>query len=163
MAKELDTIETVRLLLRGIDLTDSEMIVKWRSIPDFFRYFKSPHQITIDEHLNWYRSSYLENYNRFEWICIEKESGDRVGVFGLEKKEEEKVEISYLLAPEKQHKGFAIEAVKSLLEYATKRWDCKRVIAYIHQDNQPSIELVLKLGFRVVARDDPFVVYAIEV
>ncbi len=161
MAQGLDAIETERLLLRGIDETDAELIVKWRSVPNVYQYFKSPHQITLEEHLNWYRNRYLRNANRFDWICIEKESVNRIGIFGLYK--EEKIEVNYLLAPEEQHKGYATEAIRGLIDYASKKWNSKQVVAEIHQSNKPSIALVEKLGFEVISQDNPFVVYGIEV
>ena len=127
MARGLDTIETARLLLRGIDESDAELIVQWRSVPEVYQFFKSSHKITLEEHFNWYQNSYLENSNRFDWICIEKESGNRIGVFGLYKKEK-KAEINYLLAPEAQHKGYAAEAIKSLIDYASKMWDSEHTV-----------------------------------
>lgn len=162
MARDFDIIETKRLLLRGIDESDAELIVQWRSVPTVYQYFKAPHQISIEEHINWYRNRYLENVNRFDWICIEKESGNRIGVFGL-CKEGKKVEVNYLLSPEGQHKGYAVEAIRGLIEYASKMWNNKQVLAEIHCENQPSIALVEKLGFELISRSGPFVIYGKEV
>ncbi len=162
MTRRLNTIETVRLVLREIDESDAELIVHWRSVPEVYQYFKSPHRISLKEHLNWYHNIYLENPNRFDWICIEKESGNRIGVFGLYK-EEKKAEVNYLLAPEGQHKGYAIEAIKSLIDYASKMWNSEQVIAEIHQDNKPSIALMDKLGFEIINQNGSFVIYGIEV
>lgn len=162
MARGLDTIETARLLLRGINESDAKLIVQWRSVPEVYQFFKSSHKITLEEHFYWYHNSYLENTNRFDWICIEKESGNRIGVFGLYK-EEKKVEVNYLLAPEGQHKGYAAEAIMSLIDYASKMWNSELVVAEIHQDNKPSIALVEKLGFKIVSQSSPFIIYGIEV
>lgn len=162
MAQGLDTIETGRLFLRGIDESDAELIVEWRSVPEVYRFFKSPHKITVDEHLDWYRNSYLNNSERFDWICIEKESKKRIGVFGLTR-EGDKAEVNYLLAPEGQHKGFAAEAVQKLIEYAAENWNSRQVIAEIHRDNKPSLDLAEKLGFNVISEDEPFVIYGITV
>lgn len=162
MARGLDVIQTDRLLLRGIDETDAELIVGWRSVPDVYRYFKFPHKITIDEHLEWYRNRYLSNENRFDWICIEKESEQRIGVFGLVR-DEDKAEVSYLLAPDAQHKGYANEAIRGLINYASETWNVQLVLAEIHEDNKPSIFLVKKMGFTLMSCVKPFGVYGIEV
>ena len=162
MAHNSIIIETERLLLRGIDEGDTKIIVKWRSVPEIYRYFKFPHQITVDEHLSWYYNAYLENPDRFDWIGIEKESGNKIGVFGLHR-ENERSEINYLLAPASQHKGYAAEAIKALIDYASKKWNIKQVVAEIHKDNQPSLALVKKLGFELIYMNDTFVVYGIEV
>lgn len=162
MAKEVDTIETDRLILRGINNTDAESIVLWRSNPEVYKYFKSPHRITLEEHLNWYQDRYLENSNRFDWICLNKSTENRLGVFGLIK-EKDKAEINYLVSPEGQHKGYALEVIRKLIDYAIKKWNSKQVIAEVHKDNIPSLGLVKKLGFDVVSEDDPFLIYGIEV
>ena len=162
MAQGLDTLETERLLFRGIDESDAELIVEWRSVPEVYRFFKSPHKITVDEHLNWYRNSYLKNAERFDWICIEKESNRRIGVFGLIR-EGDRAEVNYLLAPDVQHKGYASEAVRKMLEYAAGNWNCKQVDAEIHVDNKPSRALAEKLGFSVVSENGPFIIYGIKV
>lgn len=161
MAQNIETIETKRLMFRGINETDAELIVDWRSKPDVYMYFKSPHQITLEEHLKWYNTNYLSNNNRFDWMCIEKESEKRVGVFGLYR-DKESAEVNYLLAPEAQHKGYATEAIRSLIEYAFVKWNSKRVFAEIHKENKPSIELVKKMGLEIVSQDETFVVYGIE-
>lgn len=162
MARDLDIIQTERLILRGINETDAIKIVEWRSNPEVYRFFKAPHKITVREHVAWYHNSYLSNENRFDWMCIEQSSGKRIGVFGLAR-DEDLCEVNYLLAPEAQHKGFAAEAIKSLMNYAAKNWGIRHVVAEIHKNNQQSIALVLKLGFKIISQNDPFAVYGIEV
>lgn len=162
MARKTDTIQTGRLIFRGIDETDTEKIVNWRSDPEVYKYFKSPHKITIEEHKHWYRNSYLCNEDRFDWICIEKTTGNKIGVFGLVKKNNI-AEVNYLLSPEAQHKGYATEGIMQLVQYAAKTWGVKQVIAEIHKENVPSIAAVKKLGFTMLSNREIFVSYGIEV
>jgi len=161
MAKNLEIIETERLLFRGINESDAEIIVKWRSAPDVYKYFKFPHKITIDEHLNWYFNKYLTNENRFDWICIEKNSGQRIGVFGLYK-DNEKAEINYLLAPEAQHKGYATEAIMRLIQYSGEVWSIKSVIAEIHKNNRSSVSVVNRADFQFQKISGDFLVYELS-
>lgn len=162
MASNLDEIQSERLSFRGINEIDAEEIIKWRSDPDVYRFFKSPHKITIEEHLRWYRNSYLSNQNRFDWICIEKSSNTKIGVFGLAR-EDDFAEVNYLLAPEAQHKGYATEGIMALVSYSSNKWDKKMVVAEIHKENLPSINVVKKLGFHIVKCNGDFVIYGIEV
>ena len=162
MALKVETIQTDRLLFRGIDETDVKEIVLWRSDPTVYQYFKSPHKITVEEHINWYNNSYLHNDNRYDWICIEKESFKKIGVFGLTK-QNDIAEVNYLLAPEAQHKGFAAEGIMRLVRYAAENLDVNNVIAEIHKDNRPSVAVVQKLGFNKISEDDDFAIYEIEV
>ncbi len=161
MAQAVDRIETERLLLRGIDETDAESIVLWRSDPEVYKHFKSPHRITIEEHLEWYKKRYLNDKSRFDWICIERESEKRIGIFGLVKGNGE-AEINYLLAPEEQHKGYATEALRALMKFASDAWNCNRIKAEIHEDNVASLALVKKLGFALKLTIMPFCIYVCE-
>lgn len=161
MAQTVDKIETERLLLRGIDETDAESIVLWRSDPEVYKYFKSPHRISIEEHLEWYRERYLNDESRFDWICIEKGGGRKIGVFGISKGTNE-VEVNYLLSPEAQHKGYATEAIKGLIGYTRSTWNCNRIKAEIHGDNKSSIALIKRLGFDLESTNTPFCIYMID-
>ena len=157
MARDLEKIQTERLILRGINETDAMEIVEWRSDPEVYRYFKSPHKITIKEHFSWYNDRYLQNDKRFDWMCIEKGTGKKIGIFGLAFGDNN-AEINYLLAPNAQHKGYAIEAIRCLLDYA-KQKNALHVIAEIHKDNNPSIRLIRKLGFILEKKEGAFVIY----
>ena len=162
MAWVLDEIRTEHLLLRGINETDVKYIVRWRSNPDVYKYFKSAHQITVEEHLDWFSNVYLKDKNRYDWICFEKESGHRIGVFGLYR-DGEAAEVNYLLASEAQRKGYATEAIQKLIRYASEVWNCKRVIAEIHEENARSISLVERIGFKLKSKKSLFLIYEIEV
>lgn len=120
-----------------------------------FRFFKTPHKITIEEHLSWYEDSYLHNDKRMDWICREKETKNRIGVFGLSI-DGDRAEVNYLLAKESQGKGYATEAVTGLMEYASKELGCQKVTAEIHEENELSILLVERLGFKLTTTKKPF-------
>ena len=162
MAKQVEELETERLILRGIREDDAPEIVKWRSDPEVYRYFKNPHRITIEEHMHWYHDRYLLDENRIDWMCIEKATGNKAGVFGLVL-DEEKTEINYLLAPQVQHKGYAREIIGFLFFYSHILFDTNTVIAEIHKKNYPSIALVENLGFVLTGAKDDFLIYSKEV
>lgn len=159
MEKYLDRIETERLILRGINETDTDRIVCWRSEEKVYKYFKQPHKITIEEHNNWYQKRYLNNTDRYDWMCLEKGSANRVGIFGLVR-DNTIAEVNYILSPEEQHKGYASEGVSALVEYAFFKWKVKKVIAEIHKDNQPSIVFINRLGFELELDDGMFRIYS---
>ena len=162
MAKEVEILQTERLILRGIREDDASEIVKWRSDPEVYCFFKNPQKITIESHLNWFRTNYVQDESRYDWICLEKETGKKVGVFGLVLSNE-KAEVNYLLASEAQHKGYAREAIGSLITYSHNLFDAKKVFAEIHKDNFPSIALVEKLGFVLTEAEENFLIYSKEV
>lgn len=161
MARNVDIVKTERLYLRGIDESDTEMIIRWRSDPEVYKYFKSPHKITREEHLAWFNTSYKSNENRCDWMCIENDTGDRIGVFGLAR-EEGSAEINYMLAPEAQHKGYATEAIKGLMDYSKTTWSVGKITAEVHRDNMASVALVERLGFSIYSTSKDFYIYSLE-
>lgn len=159
MAKDLEKYQTERLILRGINESDATEIVEWRSDPEVYKYFKSPHKITIQEHFKWFNNCYLINEDRMDWMCIEKGTGKKIGVFGVVIAEHT-VELNYLLAPDAQHKGYATEAIKAIILHAKEKWPTKKMIAEIHKNNEASFRLIEKQGFQYCSSDGSFVIYA---
>lgn len=155
------TLETKRLELLDIEDKDTSEIVKWRSNPDVYKFFLSQHPLTRDEHLNWYNGSYIYNNNRFDWMARERDTHKSVGVFGVKRESEQSktAEVSYILAPEHQGKGYASEAVLRTIQFAKEYWHCDKVIAEIHQKNEMSISLAKRLGFTYVRNVGEFCVY----
>jgi len=58
------------------------------------------------------------------------------------------VEIGYTLLPEARGQGYAIEAVRAAIDWATSVHGVHRIRASIAPDNERSLHLVTKLGFR---------------
>jgi RimJ/RimL family protein N-acetyltransferase len=145
---KMQAIETKRLVLREIQETDAGQIVAWRSDPEVYRYFTVPRKLTIEEHLDWYRNSYLPDGNRVDLIALDRDKRVPMGVFGIKKIGETSVEISYLMGPQYRGRGYAVEAVDALLHFAERTWGCKTAVAEIHKDNIPSIAFIKRLGFK---------------
>ena len=140
--------ETERLTFREIDLSDTEEIVAWRSEPSVYRYFKQPRRLNAEEHIRWYKEHYLHDPCRCDFMCFEKSSGRKAGVFGLIRDGAD-AEVNYLIAP---------EAVAGLCGLAAGRWHVERIIATIHRDNTASLRLAERLGFRQTDVRGDFVV-----
>ena len=92
-----------------------------------------------------------------------KNTEQKTGSFGLIHHENNMAEVSYLLAPEAQHKGYATEGILRLTQYAAERWSASFVFAEIHRDNTPSISAAERSGFHKIQSKDLFLVYGIEV
>ena len=160
--KTVPVLKTARLTMRGIAEEDTNAIVVMRSNPDVYRFFVLPHQITEEEHLNWYRNSYLFNKNRIDWIAFDT-TNNLIGVFGVKRENENSLEaeVSYMLAPEQYGKGFAAEAINRLMQFCKEEWNCTSVIAEIHNDNMDSIRFAERLGF--VEEKPKFIIFRKEI
>lgn len=164
MGKITPCLITERLILEGVTEKDTGRIVAWRSNPEVYPFFLSPHPLSTAEHLDWFRNGYVQDNNRFDWIAEMKDGRKAVGLFGMKRENEasKEVEISYLLAPEAQGKGYASEAVKCIMGVAAKRWCCDSCVAAIHADNHASVEFVKRLGFTASDTEGVFVRYKRE-
>ena len=146
--KKVPVLQTERITLRGIAEEDTDRIVRWRSDPEIYRYFGSPHKLTKEEHLRWYRESYLSDKNRIDWIGV-LHNDAYVGVFGAKRGDDnaKEAEVSYLLSPHCYGKGYAGEAITAILSFCAETWGCAYAVAEIHKENRASLKFAERLGF----------------
>lgn len=62
--------------------------------------------------------------------------------------EADRVEVGYTLLPNARGHGYAIEAVRAAFEWATRVHGIRRFRASVSPDNERSLNLIGKLGFR---------------
>jgi RimJ/RimL family protein N-acetyltransferase len=67
-----------------------------------------------------------------------------------------RLEIGYSVDPDHRRRGFAIESVRAMLDWAHERHGVGRFLASVRPDNAPSLGLVDQLGFRRIGEQmDP--------
>lgn len=93
-------------------------------------------------------------------IVLEATHGDRrvIGSVGFHGPPDDigRLEIGYSVAPEYRRRGFAIEAVRAMFDWAWSRHRVTRFLASVAPDNAPSLGLIGKLGFRRIGEQaDP--------
>jgi RimJ/RimL family protein N-acetyltransferase len=93
-------------------------------------------------------------------IVLEAKPGERrvIGSVGFHGPPDEsgRLEIGYSVDPEFRRQGFAIEAVRAMLDWAAKRYGVSQFLASVAPDNEPSLGLIRQLGFRRVGEQiDP--------
>lgn len=141
-------IKTERLWLRQIDETDAESIVSLRSDENVYKYFLNPVKISTTDHGIWYDEQYKKDNSRIDWIAVDDETGDFIGVYGVKKLDENTVEVSYITKPDKQGRGYAKESVKAIIQWCRLRWGVLLFIVNIHCENASSIIFASALGFK---------------
>lgn len=146
-------INTSRLIIKSIQLSDAEAILNYRSDPIANKYQGwVPHNL---EDVN----DFIQNRVELEinipetWhqlVIIHKESEKIIGDIGLHfmDHEEKQVEIGFTLDKNYQGKGYATEALKHLINYLFNNLNKHRILASIDPKNISSIKLVERLGFR---------------
>lgn len=117
--------------------------------------------MTAEEHEEWYRKVYLRNENIIHWIC--EKDGVGIGVFAAVRRSDSEAEVSYLVSKEYQRKGYAGEALKSIILWVRREWKSDRILAEIHQDNMASRAFIQSLGFYETDREEKFLKYIMDI
>lgn len=144
-------IETDRLTIRRLDLTDKVTFFAYRTKPEVYKYqFWKPKSIDEAEEFIIKNLEILPNTkNTWMQLGIHLQNGPLIGDMGIHFLEDDaQVEIGYTLSPEYQGQGYASEAVKAILNYLFFTLNKHRITASVDPDNQKSINLLKKLGFR---------------
>lgn len=164
-------VETPRLLLRRLRLSDLDDLVRFYSDPDVIRYIPDAprsYEDTKDE-LEWF----LNGHPRFPelglWATIYKPTGAFIGRCGLLPwtiEGQDDVEIAFALSRAYWGRGLATEAARAIARHAFENLNVSRLICLIDHDNRASIKVATKLGMRFEreARDEhgPFLIYAMN-
>ena len=146
----MTVLETERLSLRRLTVDDAEFILALLNEPSFLRYIGDKKVRNLDDARQYILNGPVGSYERhgFGLNCVElRESHAPIGMCGLLKREElPDPDIGFALLPDFWSKGFAFEAATEVLNDARDR--LSRVLAITSLDNEASIGLLQRLGFR---------------
>lgn len=135
--------------LRRIDFTDLERMRTWRNRPEIRQWFFDSAEITPEQQEEWF-DRYLKAGGD-ETFIIETHEGKPIGVISLYNidGQNEQAEAGRVMIgdPEYAGKCYASDALRTLVEYATKSLGLRRVHAKIRHDNESSIRLFKNSGF----------------
>jgi RimJ/RimL family protein N-acetyltransferase len=63
--------------------------------------------------------------------------------------------VAYVLCPRFWGRGYATEALAAMLPELASEYGVQRYLATVEAENQPSIRVLERLGFRAAAAEDP--------
>ena len=150
--KTAPTIETERLRLRRFRASDLKALHALYGDADNLRYWGADPSPSLDQTrrmLRWHIAYHPAQY--VLWAIEEKASKRMVGMINYHRrnKHEKRVDVGWLIAPERQGKGYMTEAGRALLRYLIDTLKVHKVEALIRPDNKPSTALAKRLGFRL--------------
>ncbi len=146
-----DILETGRCYLRETVPEDVDAFYEIYSAPEMTRYTEALYESKISERA--YIREYIERiYKYFEfgvWTIIYKETGEIIGRAGLNVREGyDMPELGYVIGRPWQGKGLATEVCRGVLEYAWEEFGFEKVMTLIQMENEASMHVAKKLGFR---------------
>lgn len=145
-------LETDRLRLRKLSTDDAGFILQLLNEPSFIRNIGDKGVRTLEDARGYILNGPMANYEKlgFGMYLVElKESGAPAGICGLIKRDVlEYIDVGYAFLPEFWARGYAIESASAILSYARDVIGSKRILAVTEPDNDRSIHLLEKVGFR---------------
>ena len=145
-------LETQRLILREFQTSDFEFIIELVNSPDWLRFIGDRQIKTQEQAISYLNNGPLKSYadNGFGLSCvILKETQLPIGMSGLIKRTNfEFPDLGFAFLPNYIGKGYGFEIAQAILEYANKQLLLKTISAIVSKDNESSISLLNKLGFK---------------
>jgi aminoglycoside 6'-N-acetyltransferase len=152
-------IETERLILRPLAITDEDDLLEYQSHPDIVRYIPWPERsreqvrVALEKVLETGKYE-LDEENDYIVLGWEIKAGpDRGKVIGqsnmaLRSLNDKCADIGWVTHQDYQRQGFAFEATRALMEHAFEHYPLHRIIADIDTRAPKSAALAAKLGMR---------------
>ena len=155
----IPTLETDRLILRGMRVSDAADMYEYARRPSVTEYLTwDPH--TSEEQTREYLTYVGLRYRTgdfHDWSLVCKEDGRMVGTCGFTSFNcmADSGEIGYVLNPAYQGRGLATEAVRRVLRFGFEELSLHRIEAHFIQGNHASLRLMERVGmtFEGYARD----------
>lgn len=150
----LTIVETERLSIRQITNEDAINLSKVLADPIVMKY--STVGVHTEEQIYDYIANCKNQYNLNgygHWAIYNSKTNEFVGVCGLNRHKvdtEEVIHINYRLATDQQGKGYAVESIFGVLDFAKKVLKLKSVFALIESANISSVKVVNRAGFQYI-------------
>jgi len=141
-------VETERLGLREILVSDAETMFELNSDPEVLRYTGDDPFESVEA-----TREFLENYSDYQrngfgrWIVVLKATGEILGWCGLKRdRETNEVDIGYRFFRKHWNKGYATEAAKACLVFGFEELKLDKIIGRARKENTASLNVFDKLG-----------------
>lgn len=147
MSKPPETFITLRLLLRPPRLSDAQSIFSnYAKDLETTRYLIwRPHKKIHETEEFLTRVAVWGADDDFSWAVTLKDSGELIGMVGL-RINEFKADLGYVLGRQWWGRGYATEAVQSIVDWALSQPGIYRVWAMCDVDNLASARVLEKVG-----------------
>jgi len=150
--QSLPTLETSRLILRPLSLSDAEGIYAYAQNPNVSKYtLWEPHQ-SVKDSLSYIKDYAFGYYSQGVpepfGIFLKDDPGRVIGTVGCfwVAKESGSMELAYALEEQHWGKGITPEACMATLEYCFKTFGIKRIQARCKLENKSSARVMQKIG-----------------
>ena len=144
-------LETQRLKLRRLKITDVKEILALRSNPDIMKFIPRPLIKTEKEALEFITTmdTNIDTNKVINWAITTKEEDRLIGMIGYyrTKPEDFRSEVGYILSGDFHGKGIITESLERVIQFGFEEMGLHSIEAVIDPDNFASEKVLLKNNF----------------
>ncbi|MEZ5427434.1 MAG: GNAT family N-acetyltransferase [Pyrinomonadaceae bacterium] len=154
-------LETERTILREIVATDAGFVLDLLNQPSFIKYIGDRQVRTLEQAADYIETRFAKSYqeNGFGMYLVElkedlktseiRNPKSEIGICGFVRRDTlPDPDLGFAFLPEFGKKGYALETARAMMRYGRETLNLGRVLAITTQDNENSVRLLEKLGFR---------------
>ena len=140
-------LETERLIIRPIELSDAFEIYQWTSDERVTKYMSYPTHTDISQTIDWIKSTLTEE-KEYNWAFVLKENDKVIGTGGIgpDNYLEGYWGIGYNLHYDYWHNGYCTEAMKAVIAFAHNELGVNKICSTHAVDNPRSGKVMEKCG-----------------
>ena len=148
----IPTLETERLILRGMRVSDAEDMYDYAKRPSVTQYLTwNPHTDPAEtrEYLTYVGQRYRTG-DFYDWAVVDKETGRMIGTCGFTSfdLENDGAELGYVISPDHWGEGYATEALSKVMSFGFSVLGLNRMYVRILSGNEASERVARKCGMR---------------
>lgn len=144
-------LETDRCLIRETTPEDVNAFYRIYSDPAVTKYTEELYP-DVEEEKQYIREYIEKVYSFMEfgvWTVLEKDGGEVIGRAGFSCREGyDEPELGFIIGVPWQHKGYGEEVCRAILKYGWETLGFVRVQVLVQSENEASLRLCRRLGFR---------------
>ena len=144
-------IQTRRLVLRHLNLSDAEFILELLNEAGFLRFIGDKGVRTLSDARDYLLKGPMDSYARHGFglyaACLR--DGTPIGICGLVKRDGlADVDVGFAFLSRHCSKGYAAESASAVLDHAAQTLELRRIVAITAPDNAASIAVLEKIGLK---------------
>ena len=145
-------IDTARLALTELADADAQFIQGLLNEPSFLRYIGDRGVRSVEDARRYIQDGPVAMYAKHGYGLLRvglRADGTPIGICGVLKRDAlPEPDLGFSLLPAYWSRGYACEAAGAVMHDARHRLGLGRILAITSPDNEPSMRLLGKLGFR---------------
>ena len=148
----MNRLDTERLELHPFAEGDADFVLRLLNEPSFLRYIGDRGVHDLESARRYIVDGPVASYARHGYglmRVVRKADGEALGMCGVLKRDAlPEADIGFSFFPAYWAQGYAYEAARAALGHARDKLGVGRILAITTKDNEPSMRLLARLGFR---------------